>query len=59
MIALVDKSQANGMLLFMTIIPFILLLASYFCYIRFYKLDEERYAEIVKELEDRRKKSDL
>lgn len=58
-IALVDKSQANGMLLFMTIIPFILLLASYFFYVRFYKLDEERYAEIVKELEDRRKKSDL
>jgi len=53
-IAMVDKGQANGMLLFMTIVPFILLLASYFLYIRFYKLDEEKYAEIVQELEKRR-----
>ena len=50
----VEKGQANGMLLFMTILPFALLLASYFLYKRFYKLDEEKYAEIVKELEKRK-----
>ncbi len=53
-IAMVKPGQANGMLLFMTIVPFALLLASYFLYIRFYKLDEEKYAEIVKELESRK-----
>ncbi|MBR4724178.1 MAG: MFS transporter [Lachnospiraceae bacterium] len=50
----VQPGQANGMLLFMTILPFALLLASYFLYIKFYKLDEEKYAEIVKELESRK-----
>ncbi len=54
-IAMVDKGQANGMLLFMTIVPFILLILSYFLYKKFYKLDEERFAQIVQELEDRKK----
>ncbi len=52
-IGLVEKGQTNGMLLFMTILPLILLLASYFLYVKYYKLDEERYAEIVQELEEK------
>ena len=53
-IEMVGRGQTNGMLLFMTILPLILLLASYFLYIRYYKLDEDRYAEIVQELEKRK-----
>ena len=53
-ISMVENGQTSGMLLFMTIVPFAMLLASYFLYIRFYKLDEEKYAEIVRELEQKR-----
>ena len=52
-ISMVENGQTSGMLLFMTIVPFAMLLASYFLYIRFYKLDEEKYAEIVRELEQK------
>ena len=51
----VGKGQSVGMLLFMVIVPFVLLLASYLLYKRFYKLDEDKYAEIVSELENRNK----
>lgn len=51
----VGKGQSVGMLLFMVIVPFVLLLISYFLYIRFYKLDEEKYSQILKELENRNK----
>ncbi len=51
----VGKGQSIGMLLFMVIVPFVLLLASYLLYIRFYKLDEEKYAQILSELENRKK----
>ena len=47
----VGKGQSIGMLLFMVIVPFVLLLVSYLLYKRFYKLDEETYAQIVSELE--------
>ena len=47
----VGKGQSIGMLLFMVIVPFVLLLISYLLYKRFYKLDEDEYAKIVKELE--------
>ncbi|MBP5601693.1 MAG: MFS transporter [Treponema sp.] len=50
----VGKGQSIGMLLFMVIVPFVLLLISYLLYKRFYKLDEEKYAQIVSELEKRR-----
>ncbi len=53
-IGMVEQGQTSGMLLFMTILPLIMLLASYFLYIRYYKLDEDRYAEIVQELENKR-----
>lgn len=49
----VGKGQSIGMLLFMVIVPFVLLLTSYLLYKHFYKLDEDKYAEIIKELENR------
>ena len=51
----VGKGQSVGMLLFMVIVPFVLLLISYLLYKRFYKLDEEAYAQIVSELENQNK----
>jgi len=50
----VGKGQSIGMLLFMVIVPFALLLISYLLYNHFYKLDEAKYAEIVSELEKRK-----
>ncbi len=50
----VGKGQSIGMLLFMVIVPFTLLLISYLLYKHFYKLDEAKYAEIVSELEKRK-----
>ncbi len=47
----VGKGQSVGMLLFMVFVPLVLLLISYFLYVRFYKLDEEEYAKIVARLE--------
>ena len=51
----VGKGQSVGMLLFMVFVPLVLLLISYLLYIRFYKLDEEQYAQILSELENRNK----
>ena len=51
----VGKGQSVGMLLFMVFVPFVLLLVSYLLYKRFYKLDEEKYSEILSELENRTK----
>ena len=47
----VGKGQSVGMLLFMVFVPLVLLLISYLLYVRFYKLDEEQYAQILSELE--------
>ena len=49
----IGKGQSIGMLLFMVIVPFVLLLISYLLYVRFYKLDEDKYAEIIRELENK------
>ena len=51
----VGKGQSVGMLLFMVFVPLVLLLISYLLYVRFYKLDEEQYAKILSELENRSK----
>lgn len=51
----VGKGQSVGMLLFMVFVPLVLLLISYLLYVRFYKLDEEQYAQILSELENRSK----
>ena len=50
-IASVATSQKNGLLLAMTVLPCILMLVSCILYHKFYKLDEDRYNEIVRELE--------
>ena len=49
----VGKGQSLGMLLFMVFVPLVLLLISYLLYVRFYKLDEEQYSQILTELEAR------
>lgn len=52
-IASVGSAQKNGLLIAMTILPCALMLISCVLYHKFYKLDEERYDEIVKELADK------
>lgn len=52
-VASVGNSQKNGLLIAMTVLPCILMLVSCFLYHRFYKLDEERYDQIVEELKKR------
>lgn len=46
----VTNQQAMGLLIFMSIVPGILMLLSYFLYKKHYKLDEEEYDRICKEL---------
>ena len=46
----VAEGQKIGLLLAMTLIPCLLMLTSAILYRRFYKLDEERYDEICKEI---------
>lgn len=46
----VTGQQTIGLLVFMSIVPCILLLISYFLYKKHYKLDEEEYEHICKEL---------
>lgn len=49
----VQGGQKFGMLLFITVIPFLFMLASYLLYKKKYILDEERYAEICEEIKNR------
>ena len=56
-IAEVQPGQQLGLLLAMTLIPFVFTALAYILYKRFYKLDEERYAEICAELEEKRGKA--
>ena len=50
----VQNSQTIGLLLSMTVLPCALMLISYFLYIKHYKLDEEEYERICRELEIRK-----
>ncbi len=50
----VQPGQSFGLLVVMTALPFVLMLLSYLLYQRRYKLDEEEYARICKELEARK-----
>ncbi|MBO4559367.1 MAG: MFS transporter [Lachnospiraceae bacterium] len=50
----VAEGQKTGLLLAMTLIPCILMIIACILYRKFYKLDEERYDEIRKEIEDRK-----
>lgn len=49
----IDNGQKIGLLLAMTLIPFILMLISHFIYQKKYSLDEEEYDRICKELKER------
>lgn len=51
----VQGGQKIGMLVFITIIPFVFMLLSYLLYAKHYSLDEGRYSEICAELEARKK----
>jgi len=50
----VQASQANGLLIVMTVLPCFMFLLSYFLYLKHYKLDEEEYDRICNELEKRK-----
>lgn len=50
-ISSVGKSQSTGLLIAMTVIPCILMLISAVLYHRFYKLNEEEFDDICKQLE--------
>ena len=50
----VQPGQSRGLLLVMTILPLLLMFISYVLYKRHYRLDEEKYAEICRELEQRK-----
>ena len=47
--------QSGGLLLVMTVLPFLLMLVSYLLYKKHYKLDELEYERICEELENRKK----
>jgi len=50
----VSHGQSLGLLLVMTVLPAVLLVLSYFMYLRRYKLDEPEYGRICEELRERR-----
>ena len=54
-IAGVQNSQSNGLLLCMVLIPFALMLASYLLYRKHYILDEEEYDRICKVIAERKR----
>ena len=47
----VDKGQTTGLLLVMVILSFVFLIASYWFYQKKYKIDEDEYERICKEIE--------
>ena len=53
----VEPSQSLGLLLVMTILPFVLLFLSYILYKKHYILDEAEYDRICRELADRKKEA--
>ena len=55
-IAGVQSSQSNGLLLCMVIIPFVLMLSSYLLYRKHYILDEEEYDRICQVIEQRKQR---
>ena len=50
----VSHGQSRGLLLVMIVLPYALMLVSYFMYLKRYKLDEPEYDHICEELRDRR-----
>ena len=53
-IAGVDASKSNGLLLCMVVIPFLLMLSSYLLYRKHYILDEEEYDRICQVIAERK-----
>lgn len=53
----VGRGQSVGLLCAMTILPCVLMLISCVLYHKFYKLDEDRFDEICKELEEKKAKA--
>ncbi len=53
----VQRWQTHGLLVVVTVVPFLLMLASYFIYRRRYRLDEDEYRRICAELERRKGES--
>ncbi len=50
----VQPSQSGGLLLVMTVLPFLLMLISYLLYKKHYSLDEPEYDRICRELEEKK-----
>ena len=50
----IQPGQSRGLLLCLTVLPFVLMYASYVLYKKHYILDEDKYAEVCAELEKRR-----
>ena len=50
----IQPGQSRGLLLCLTVLPFVLMYASYELYKKHYILDEDKYAEVCAELEKRR-----
>ena len=51
----VQPGQVNGLMLVMTVLPWLLMFASYVLYKKYYKLDEQEYDDICRQLEQRKK----
>lgn len=51
----VSSWQTRGLLLCMTVLPFALMLTAYLLYQKKYKLDEDEYRRICRELEEKKK----
>ena len=54
----VNPTQSGGLLLVMTVLPFLLMLISYILYKKHYTLDESEYERICQELESRKQAVD-
>lgn len=52
----VQPGQVNGLMLVMTVLPCVLMFASYILYQKYYKLDEAEYDDICRQLAERKAK---
>ena len=50
----VQNGQTHGLMIVMTILPCLLMFISYILYKKYYKLDEDEYDRICKEIEERK-----
>ena len=52
----VQPGQTSGLMLVMTVLPCVLMFASYLLYLKYYKLDEDVYDDICRQLNERKAK---